>query len=373
MDRFGYHFLQNYPLDTIIRKYFIHPPFTNPGLGDFSVANGVHCDINLAAITNTYYLILICNTACMLSIIRYLIVRCVEKRSIFIVTLDPKSIFPFFFLACMIIVTSISILKIIHKDQQIIGRDFTMTFLGTFLPLFAQWGLVIYFFVVIRCLKSYTVMMTAERSERVAKGFAILSAICLTIPPTSFMYSVLPLVGLPYPFYEGTFAIIYLIGNGINAWLYGTLTTLSLRFLLKELQNQVESFPETSSDIRQVFRRLTYAYYVIASMSFIIGASYIIFGSSRYLMARSTYLFIFQQLTCPPSSTILILTVSRMSHTGNGSRSESQNGSQSVSRSISLMKSPVNYQKVSPTKFSSTNNIQNASIMIPDNDTVHSI
>ena len=346
---------------------------TNPGLGDFSVEYGVHCDINLAAVTNTYYLILVCNTVCMLSIIRYFIVRCIEKRSILIITFDPKSIFPFFFLACMVIVTSISILKIIHKDQQIIGRDVAMTFLGTLLPLFAQWGLVIYFFVVIRCLKSYTTMMTAERSVRVVRRFAKFSTICLMIPPTSFMYSVLPLVGLSYPAYESKFAVVYLIGNGINAWLYGALTSLSMSFLLKELQNQVESFPETSRDIRQVLRRLTYAYYVIASMSFIIGASYIVFGCFRYLLARSTYLFIFQQLTCPPSSTILILTVSRMSHTGNGSRHNSQNNSQSLSRSVSLIRAPVNYQKVSPTKFLSANNIQNASIMIPDDNTVHSI
>ena len=283
------------------------------GLGDFSLKAGVHCDINQAVVTDTYIYILCSNAACMLLTIRYLLVRCIEKRSIFIVTLDPKSIFPFFFLASQIVGTALCSLKIIDKDQQIIGRDVVITFLGACLPLFAQWGLVIYFFVVIRCLKSYTTMMTAERSERVAKRFALFSRICLMIPPTSFAYSMIPLVGLPYPFYERTFAVIYLIGNGINAWLYGALTSLSLRFLLKELRCQVESFPKTSRDIKQVLQRLTYAYYVIVSMSFIIGASYVIFGSFSYLLVKSTYLFIFQQLTCPPSSTILILTVSRIS------------------------------------------------------------
>ena len=270
----------------------------------------------------------------MLLTIRYLVVRCIEKRSIFIVTCDAKSIFPFFFLASQIAGTALCSLKIVYKDRQIVGRDVAMTFSAGLLPLFAQWGLVIYYFVIIKCLKSYTTMMTVERSERVAKRFATFTRICMTIPPASFIYSMMPLVGLPYPFYERTFAVIYLIGNGINAWLFGALTTLSLRILLIELQNQVESFPETSSDIRQVFRRLTYAYYVIASMSFIIGASYIIFGSSRYLMARSTYLFIFQQLTCPPSSTILILTVSRISP-----RNEKLNNFSS--------KSPIKY-KISP-------------------------
>ena len=284
-----------------------------PGLGDFSPEAGIHCDINQRAIADNYILLLCTNAACMLLTIRYLIVRCIEKRSLFIVRLDSKSIFPFFFLASQIVGTAICSLKILYKDQQIIGKGFTMTFLGAFLTLFAQWGLVIYFFVVIKCLKSYTAMMTVERSERVSRRFYILSRFCLMIPPTSFIYSIMPLVGLPYPRHQQIFASIFLIGDGINAWLYGILTTLSLRCLLKELKSHVESFSDGSNDIRQVLQRLTYAYYVIASMSFIIGASYVMFGSLDYLLVRSTYLFIFQQLTLPPASTVLILTVSRIS------------------------------------------------------------
>ena len=270
-----------------------------------------------------YYLTLSCNTACMLLIIRFFSVRCIEKKSLFIVTSDPKTIFPIFFIMCMIFITSISSLKIINKDQQIIGKDFTMTFLGAFLPLFAQYGLVTYFFVVIKCLKCYTAMMIVERCERVSSRFAILSRICWMILPTSFIYSIMLLIGLSYPHSERLFATIYLVGNGINAWLYGAVTSLSLRCLLNELKSHVESFPDNSDDIRQVVRRLTYAYNVIASMSFMIGASYVLFGSFNYLLVRSTYLFIFQQLTCPPSSTVLILTVSRMSHIGDSAQSGS--------------------------------------------------
>ena len=206
-------------------------------------------------------------------------------------------------------------MKILNQDGNLVGRDIGITIVAAGLPFFAQVGLVFYFFVVLNCLSGYGNIVGAERNQKLIHQLKYLRSVSYIIPGLSLFCKIIPSIGIAYPEYQNDFIYIYLIGNGLIAWLYGVLATMALRFLLVELKNHINSFPQSSEDLKSVVQRLTYAYYVIGGMSFAIGATYVMFGASEFWRRKCTYLFIFQQITCPPAATILILTVSRLSNT----------------------------------------------------------
>ena len=250
-----------------------------------------------------------------MAVLRYLIVRFREEKkatSMF----DPKHIFPFFFLAYMIDSTIFTSVKTEYPDKELVGRDLFITVVGGFLPFFAQVGAVFYFFVVTRCLESYTTMMNEEKRGRLRKQFAWLSAVCWVIPSLSAVFSFVPAIGLFYPDIDHSiFAMVYLIGSGATMWLYGILTAFTLRCLILELRSHVKSYLQCSADLHRVLWRLSFAYYVLIYNCFTIGGSLIVFGISDYLRARSTYLLVFDAVFCPIGATVLILTVSKISYT----------------------------------------------------------
>lgn len=163
-------------------------------------------------------------------------------------------------------------------------------------------------------LKGYSRMMAPESREKVEKRFAILLSKSLIVPPASIIPCVMPLVSIAYPQYVEIFGMIYLIGNGILALVYGSFFYLALGFLLQELSIHIERTVNKSEDIQTVYRRLLLAYRVGTAAFTVIGFSYCVFGSSEVLLRRSSYLFLIIQITTHPTFTVLILTVSRITH-----------------------------------------------------------
>jgi hypothetical protein len=252
-------------------------------------------------------------------VLRYLIVRITDFQSFLKNKINSKSIFPILFLLDLITCSIFTILKLNYCDKKNIGDDLFMTIIGSLLPIFAQVGLVSYFSVVMNCLQSYTVMMTGERKEILSKHFSMLNKVCMIIPLTCVGFSLLPVIGLQYPMYGSTFAVIYLIGNGLNAWVYGILTASALKHLLYELSNHVNTFSQSSDELKLVIKRLKSANIVVIHNCFNVGLSFIIFGASDFLLTKSTYLFIIHQICCPVGATVLILTVSKISYIPVGS------------------------------------------------------
>ena len=225
-------------------------------------------------------------------------------------TLNSKTLFPWIFLLAMANQIIFAVAKIIHQEQQIVGRDLFVTGLAALLPSTAQAGVVLYFFVVIKCLNTYSTMIAD--GDKLLRYFALLRNIGALIPPLSLFFSIMPIFSIYYPKLGKAMTLSYLIGNGMLSWCHGIITCLAISKLVVELTRHVKSLPSTSGDLLVVIKRLRLAYYAIIATTFTIGFSYFAFGVSEYLLRKSSYLFIYQQLTCAPASTVLILTVSKI-------------------------------------------------------------
>ena len=284
----------------------------NSGLSDLAIIDGVDCDTSLTAVVVLSYIVVCTTTLCAVMVIRYLVVRMIDRKSIFIVSRDPRSIFPIFFLLYLIFTLFYGGLKIQYQGLNIIGRDLFMTVVGCSAPCIAFVGAFFYFFVVIKFLRSYIKIAPLDRREGVVRRFALLVRVCEYIPPLSAGSCLMPGVGLAYHQYWHIFARVYHIGIALSAWLYGILTVSALRLVLFELKTHVETFPDTSHDLRVVMRRLTSAYYVIAINSFSVGFLSLTFASFEYLLRRTTYAILINSFSISIAATVLILTVSKI-------------------------------------------------------------
>lgn len=256
------------------------------------------------------------STICNLLLLRYFIVRSLRKKRLFFLSTDPRSLFPLLFLLHGIGDFVFAVLKIAYNVQPIVGRDVSVTLLATCLPIFCFIGLVLYYDVILSFLRGYSRMMRAQSRQKVNKLFAKLKAFATWIPLIGLLPCIMPLIGLKYPEYTNIFGMLYLLGNGFLALLYGLLFNLALGFLLLELDvhlKHLESTGGDSNDIRFVSNRLHLAYRTGTIGFIIIGFSYIIFGSWQVLLQMSSYLFLCVQIVVHPTFTVLILTVSRIS------------------------------------------------------------
>jgi hypothetical protein len=217
----------------------------------------------------------------------------------------------FFFLLHGIGDVTFAALKLSSK---VVGRDVSITLIAFFLPVFCYCGLLLYYSIIVKFLKGYSRMMAPESREKVEKRFALLLARSLIVPILSVVPCVMPLIGIAYPQFIMEFGRAYLIGNGLLALLYGIFYFLALGFLLQELSIHMGHTGGGSEDIRTVHSRLLLAYRVGSAALFTIGFSYCLFGSSRVLLRKSSYLFLVIQITTHPTFTILILTISRITH-----------------------------------------------------------
>ena len=255
---------------------------------------------------------LLSTTLCILLILRYLLIRSLEKKTLFYISSDPKTIFPWIFLLQLWLQIAFASIKLGDPADQLLGRDLVISILCESTLFLAFLGLVIYFLVILKFLKSFTDMLIEDRRDKISEHFSMLRKVCLIIPPLSFIFSFIVVAGINYPEYYKIFQLINLIGDGSLTLFYGFLTTSALSYLRKELSLHLTNFPQSSDEIRLVLKRLTLAYYMLLIMSFLMGVSYFIFCTD-YMLRKSTYLIIWLDTSWPPAATILILTVSRIS------------------------------------------------------------
>ena len=266
----------------------------------------------MAAVTYLCYAVLFTTSCCLFLVTRYFIVKIIDKRSICIITTDPRTIFPLFFLLYQIDTLFYAGLKIAYQDGQIIGRDTYVTVAGCLIPVLGQVGLVLYFFIVLKFLKSYMTMIPVARRERVEGRFALLIVLCSTMFPLCCIFGFMPVVGLIYPGHLRDFGMIFLVGIGLLAWLYGWLISSALRDVLIELKNHVDSYPQSSGELKVVLRRLTRAYYVLIANCLAVGLFAILFGTIETLRRQTIFMMVLASLNCPIASTLLVLTVAKM-------------------------------------------------------------
>lgn len=293
----------------IIRKILQY----NSGLGDFATIPGIDCDINIKVVVALYYVNIATTLICCAIISRYLIMKSLRDEKYCFAPSDPRTIFPWLLNLGSILQIIFSVGKVMSSNNLIIGRDIFPTILGSLLPPLAEIGLISYFFVVLKCLKSYIGIQPENRGSVLTDRFRLLGAASIVIAPIFAIFSFMPTVGLGFPEHRRDFAMLYFIGIGVIAWLCGIVTTTALRYLIGELKSHIKNFPQTLGDVKSVLWRITLAYYVLAVSIFLLGFSFIICGFSDVFLRKATYLILFQQLCCPPASTILILTVSRIS------------------------------------------------------------
>jgi hypothetical protein len=285
-------------------------------VGDFSIIQDADCDINQAAIAALSYVDICGATICNLLILRYFIVRYKSKNSLFFISSDPKTLFPICFLLHGIGDFVFAVLKSVYDVQPVVGRDLSVTLIASILPFFCFCGLVLYYAVIIKFLKGYSRMMRPESREKVDLRFASLMKNSWALPPISLLPGLMPLFGLRYPEHVPVLGMVYLIGNGVLAICYGLFFNFALGFLLEELSIHLRNNPpEDNEDIQLVYNRLNLAHRIGSTLFFIIGFSYVIFGSWEMLLRKSSYLFLIIQITTHPTFTILILTVSHITHT----------------------------------------------------------
>ena len=295
------------------KSYIFQPPyFIDLGLGDFSHAQGIDCDVSKMSLNVLYSIVVITTFISMAIILRHLVHVAYVKQKCIHITSDPRTFFPWIFVAQLWVQQSFAIIKLICQQNQLVGRDCLITLVLSVATFMSFVGLVCYFSVILKFLKSFSTMLTRDRKDKLAKYFARLRTLILIILPTSFASSSILLIGLRYPQFENIIAITFLSGMGFLCLFYGCLTTFALKYVCAELSNHVDIFPNSSDDIKLVLTRLTEAYMVIMVMSFLIGISYFLF-CTNYLMRKSTYLFIWLLFSWPPVATILTLSITRIS------------------------------------------------------------
>lgn len=283
------------------------------GLGDFATSPGQDCDINEISTTVLNCFVLV-SAACSIALIsRYLVIRSFQKVALCYITFDPKTIFPWIFFLQLWSQVAFMSTKLIYRSGELVGKNLLATLFCEIATCLAYLGLSVYFLVILKFLRSFALLLAEDRRKRLIEFFATLRIFCGLIPLLSFIASFMILAGLKYHEQEKVLAVASLSANGCLTLFYGFLITSALRYLRKELRDHVKIFHQSSDGIRLVLKRLTWAYYMLLIMSFLMGVSYFMFCTD-YLLRKATYLILWLQISWPPSATILILTVSQISN-----------------------------------------------------------
>jgi hypothetical protein len=247
-------------------------------------------------------------------ILRFLIIRCIEKKSVFIFQKNSRSLFPLVFLLHGLGDVIFAILKV-GTENSSVGIDLPITIVAFFNPFFFLVGLVMYFMVIIKFLDGYARMMSPSSRAKVEKRSSIFKRFVTLIIPLNFVFAILPVIGVKYTKYAEAFAITYLAGLGLIVFFFCAIFNITIGFLMTELDSHMKNSSHSSmNDIKPIYSRLRAAYYVGTSLTATVGTSYVIFGVWQYLRIKSDYLFLLVQITIHPVATVLILTVSHISH-----------------------------------------------------------
>jgi hypothetical protein len=168
--------------------------------------------------------------------------------------------------------------------------------------------------VIIKFLDGYARMMSPSSREKVAKRSTIYKQIVWLFIPIVFVFALLPCVSLKYPAYATDFAMVYLVGIGLLVFFFCGVFNVTLGFLMNELNSHMKNSSGNNDDIKVIYSRLRAAYYVGTLLTAIVATSYFIFGVWEFLRIKSDYLFLLIQITVHPTATVLILTVSHITH-----------------------------------------------------------
>lgn len=93
-----------------------------------------------------------------------------------------------------------------------------------------------------------------------------------------------------------------------------------LSFLLKELKGHINNSKDSSNDnskmneLIKVVQRLQLAYGMVTQAVFVVSITYIVFGSSIFLLHLSTYLLLILHIQAPLISIFLVVTMSKKSN-----------------------------------------------------------
>jgi hypothetical protein len=307
-------YLESYCINVkILIVCFLSPA----GLGCFALVGGTDCDGQDYHSLILWYIAILTTALCMIPTLTLLFHRIFRYtwniETIRAFEYNAKSLFPWFNQLQLFAFFLFSLLKIIYKNQQLIGRDIAITVVYLFNPLIAIISLVTYFLIVTKFLRQYTISLNPEIGKKVLKRFNFLNKLALLIPVLSLIPSLIPIVGISLPKYRDVYAKISLIGMGLMVIMLGTLCVNALGFLLRELSSHINLFDQSDKDIIIVYKRLRIAYYGFFMNTIGIGSTYWLFGIWDFLFTKTTYLFFYQICCVAIASIILILTLSTIS------------------------------------------------------------
>lgn len=185
--------------------------------------------------------------------------------------------------------------------------------IGPFFVFFGQFGFVLYFFMVLKFLKSCNgyisrnLIIETNKFDTMIYNLAFLAYL---IPPVSFCFCLISLVGMPVTKYRSEFIKVFITGSGTLALISGLLITYAFRFVLIYLEEHTRNFDQTSDEIQIVYRRLRRNYYVCGLVSAAVGILFVSFGMSNYLWSRAYFMFQSIRIILPIFGTILTITAS---------------------------------------------------------------
>lgn len=231
----------------------------------------------------------------------------------FYISWQPRMLFPWVFLVELSAQAIFSTIKLIYGEEHLVGRDMNITCLLASSVFLSFYGLILYFFVVLKFLKKYSTMIVKERRDKLESLYAFLRVVTSSMPPLAFLFSYISIFGIIFRSYQRVFAIVSLIGIGLLSLLYGWITTTALKNLRKELSSHISNFPQSSDDIKLVLKRLTIAYRILLVMPTLMGLSYFVFCFD-YMLRKSSYLIIWLHMSWPGVATIIVTTVSQIAN-----------------------------------------------------------
>jgi hypothetical protein len=265
---------------------------------------GLECDVHiLRELILDYAIVAICS-ASILIILRFFIVRfSTEKFS--------KYSFELMFMLGTIFDLTIAI-ENIRASEKFIGNTPSDLY-GPYFVFFFQLGLILYFFSILKFLKSCKGLVSENynyEGNRFDNIVYRLASLAYCFPPASFGCCVLSLIG-PRTKYEEIFIKVFIIGSGFLALTSGLLITYAFRFVLRYLEDHILNFDQTSIEIQTTYARIKRNYYVFGTVSTVVGITCVSFGSSNYLWEKSYHLFTFVKLILPIVAFVPIMAKSR--------------------------------------------------------------
>jgi hypothetical protein len=206
--------------------------------------------------------------------------------------------------------------KVVQPDgqQPLVGQDLSIS-LVFFIILNAFFiGIAMYIQVIVKFLRSYSIMMTRESGDKLINRLNYISFVSSYLLLAVLITSIIPLISIPYPSQSIEIVTAFLCTLAVEGGLVGLICLNFLTFLIKELNIYIESVEANlSKDIRTVVYRLNIAYMIGCWTTFLYVSILLISVSSSLVLHASSYLLLFIYIATTPWTFYLVVTVSRVS------------------------------------------------------------